>query len=640
MNLVSPIHWWWLLLALPIILFYILRTRLRKQPVATLLFWVKLFDEKRQRSLWNRLRHWASLLLQLAFLGLVVTALVDPLWSGQRENARQVVIVLDNSASMQTTTTDGTTRFEAACESAMEILSGLRDGDEIALMTAGSTERVVVGMTDFAPAIRDAIREIDVTDGPTRVREAIDTARRLTRSPDRREIVVISDFCFDAPELLDPSKDLRLVAIGQSVENAAITSLAVRRSLVDPIGYSALVVVKNFGESNVECRLTFQLDGALVDVIPIQIPAGGTVQKTIVKASADGGILSAQIRHDDGLAIDNQALAVLPRRPPIEVVLVTDEPSVYLESVLKAIPLVDLSTTSEVPEAAPENGFVVLHRVAPATLPTGRVLAIDPQSDSQWWKLGDEITQAIVAKQDPESPLLPHVQLLNVSLPGARALDVDSNATPLLTDASGATLMASVVRGEDRVVVLATNLDDGDLPLRIAFPVLMTNAVNWFLHRTGELQRALGTGELAEISSAGYARDQSSQNNESSQSNEWAWMDAADNIAPATRGVNGLLVGPADHVGIMHFGPRKQLQRLADDAGDGDRGAIDTSELERVAVNLASASESDLRPRVEIASSDPAFAGSGRRSIWFYLTLVALGLIVGEWFLYQRRIVG
>jgi hypothetical protein len=57
-----------------------------------------------------------------------------------------------------------------------------------------------------------------------------------------------------------------------------------------------------------------------------------------------------------------------------------------------------------------------------------------------------------------------------------------------------------------------------------------------------------------------------------------------------------------------------------------------------LAVNLANAAESDLRV---VDASRPAFqaglAGLAGRPIWFYLTLLATGLISAEWWLYQRR---
>lgn len=640
MNFVSPDRLVWLWVGLPIILFYILRTRLRKQPVATLLFWDQLFDQKRQRSLWQRLRHWLSLLLQLAFLLLIVGALIDPLWKGQKENARQIVIVLDNSASMQAETSDGTTRFEQAVEEAHGIVASLRAGDEIALVTAGGNVRVVVGMTDFGPAIRDGIDEIQITDGPTRVVEATEAARRLTRNQHHRDLIVITDLCFDdAQTLVDQTSqgqrpeapirghraDVQIRSVGEAIDNVGITSFAVRRSLVDPIGYAALVEVQNFSQQDMQCRLTIDLADDLVDVIPLELAPGELWKKTIVEGSASGGVLRAELDVTDSLAVDNQALAVLPERPKIPVVLVSEQPSLYLESVLQAIPLVELSAQTTPPERSPTGGFTVLHRIVPNPLPSGPLLAIDPRGDCDLWTLGEPIEQAIVASQESASPLMPHVQLLNVVLPNARELQLDDASTPLLTDATGATLMASIVRGDDRIAVLSADLDHSDLPLRIAFPVMMTNAVNWFLARTGELQPSLRTGELAQVACQRPPTE------------PWAWVDASGYIAPATVADRTAMVGPIQRAGLALLGPRSAVDVVNAADRPADRAS---AKLQPLAVNLCNASESDLRPRVELPDDQPVLSGSGHHSLWFYLACLGLGLVVGEWFLYQRRIVG
>ncbi|MGV3486443.1 MAG: vWA domain-containing protein [Planctomycetaceae bacterium] len=620
MNLASPDRLIWLLIAIPIVLLYILRTRLRKKSVATLLFWDQLFDEKRQRSLWQRLRHWISLLLQLAFLLLVTAALIDPLWKGQRENAREVVIVLDNSASMRAGQPDGENRFEQAKKLALELVATLRDGDEAALVTAGSSVRVAAGMTDFPPAIRDAIHALELTDGPTKIIEAVETARRLTRSETRRDLVVLSDFCFDNAAKLEDDKDVRLMPVGESQDNIGITSLAVRRSLVDPIGFAALIGSQNFGKHAIECRLSVNLGDELVDVFPLKLAAGQAWTKSIVGASAEGGVLRVTLGIQDALPTDNQAIAVLPPRPKIPVVLVTQEPSLYLESVMRAIPQVELSLATVPPKQSPEHGFVVLHRVVPRPLPTGRVLAIDPREDGDAWALGDEISQAIVAKQDSDSPLMPHVRLINVILPNARALEMKKPATPLLVDANGKTVMASIVDGDNRLVVLSANLDSSDLPLRIAFPVMMTNAVNWFLGRNGEIQPAMQTGQRSDIELPAATTE------------PWALRNHGGQITAITVADQRAHVGPIDHVGLVEVGPKRLFNAEADDQHD--------DSILPVAVNLCNPSESDLSPRVAVDRDDPARARIGQRSLWFYLAFLALGLIVGEWFLYQRRIVG
>ena len=86
MNFANPAALWWALLAVPIVVFYILKIRLRREPVSTIIFWRQIFHEKQPRSIWQHLRHLTSLALQLAFLALLVGGVVKPLLNWQTKN--------------------------------------------------------------------------------------------------------------------------------------------------------------------------------------------------------------------------------------------------------------------------------------------------------------------------------------------------------------------------------------------------------------------------------------------------------------------------------------------------------------------------------------------------------------------------
>ena len=76
MSLVHPTALLLAGLAVPIVIFYILKIRLRRVPVSTVIFWRQIFEEKKPRSIWQKLRHLVSLLIQLVLLFLLVGALV------------------------------------------------------------------------------------------------------------------------------------------------------------------------------------------------------------------------------------------------------------------------------------------------------------------------------------------------------------------------------------------------------------------------------------------------------------------------------------------------------------------------------------------------------------------------------------
>ncbi len=178
MHFASPTSLFWLLLAVPIVIFYLLRIRLRRVPVSTGMFWNQIFDEQKSRSIWRKLRHMTSLLLQLAFLALLVCAVADPFFDWEQLAARRVVLVVDNSASMQAKL-GAVTRLKAAKRRGRRLVRGLRTGDQMAIISATSPPRVESGFTDHQRTLADALTAIPATDGPTQVAEAV----RLGRSP-------------------------------------------------------------------------------------------------------------------------------------------------------------------------------------------------------------------------------------------------------------------------------------------------------------------------------------------------------------------------------------------------------------------------------------------------------------------------
>lgn len=650
MSLTSPERLIWLWVVVPIIGFYILKARLRRRRVATLLFWDQLFDEKLQRRWWQNMRHWLSLLMQLLIVGFVVLALVDPDFNLRPDESQELVLIIDNSASMRTARPGtGQTRLQEALQEASTFAAGLRPGDEAALLSAGSDVQVVVGMTDFAPAIQDGLDSIEPTDGPTQVLDAIQAARKLANDPERRRVVVFSDRCFDGQDQLTEADDVRWVQVGTSADNVAITRFQARRSTVDPLGYALLVELQNLSDEPAEGRLTLKLGDALEDVIPWSLEPNESWHTTIDGTSRDGGVLTAAIDAEDGLATDNVARAILPERPVIPVSLQSSEEdeAYYLSAVLDAIPLLNVSSAG----ASPDNrtgGLQVYSGVVPEQLPAGPVLLVSPASDgpaiavdggtAPAWTLGSSIETPLVARQQEDSPLLRHVQLLNVQLDQGRDVQVHERlgeATTLLESAEGAALLVAVDRPEGRLLILSTSLDASDLPLRIAFPVMMTNAVNWFMRRTSEIDPALATGQTAAVPWDVADNEEDA---------EQAVLIAPDGTQRRVTAEDGRArVGPLSTVGV--FGlvapsamPTSGSRQSADASPEDMVSQVSGTQGGLLAVNLCSQTESDLRLAEYEQQTEEDLPPAGAPA-WLYLILGSIGLVLTEWAFFNRRVI-
>ena len=144
----------------------------------------------------------------------------------------------------------------------------MRFRDEMAVIAAGSEPFVACGLTGHQRTLRNALEAIRPTDGPTRVKEAVELARRLLGgNRAEKSILVLTDGTFADSEKLLASSDVDAFLGGKNTANVAITRTQARRSLLDPIGYEILIEVANLAETPAKCRLEIDLDDDVVDVV-------------------------------------------------------------------------------------------------------------------------------------------------------------------------------------------------------------------------------------------------------------------------------------------------------------------------------------------------------------------------------------
>lgn len=678
-------------LALPIVALYILKVRLRRVPVSTNLFWKQIFEEKPPRSLWQQFRHWWSLLLQLLLLLLIVLAVTNPYFSRQSLQARRLVLVVDNSASMRATDI-GPTRLEAAKAAARELIDGIRFQDEISIVLAGVSPTVVASLTGHSPTLYEALQRIDFSDGPTAVQPALELARKLIGDHPQGEIIVLTDGCVDdvdvktteskaadeqplssaaddsatteTPVTSEPVIEYRLFSTETS--NVGITQFQVRRSLTDPLGYETLVSVKNASSVGISCRLELSLDEIPIDVLPLNLQPEEQWTRTLEKTSLDGGVVRAELTQikpagseqspaafpdnanienstdaavpktvvsikesgTDGLNVDNSAWAILPARK-IQKVLVVTTGNLFLEKVFEANPLVEVSVVSEFPATWPDDTLVILHGRVPEQLPEGNVFVIDPIGKCELWDTGERLENPLITEQDSESPLMRHFRLDNVVVPEARELVFTVAPQVLASTATGVPVFAEVPRAQGKCLVLTVSLDSSDLAFRTAFPIMVSNALGWFSEMTGDIVQSANSGSVARIplTSAGNAALQLVSPTQK------RFDVKAVPVSDDPTADRMVTAGPLNEVGLWTLTTAVSNKSVNSETIGAD--AV-------VAVNLASDKETDLRPRALISATARSGLQMSRwlsRPLWIYLTIVAMILTGVEWILYQRRFI-
>jgi hypothetical protein len=467
-------------------------------------------------------------------------------------------------------------------------------------------------------------------DGPTRVTEAVALARRLLAGHSRGQLILLTDGAGAEMARTDSTAGVHLITFGSPADNVAITQFQVRRQLRDIVGYQVFVEVGNFSQEKITCRLEITLNEELIDVVPLEIPANDRKTHVLDHSTEQGGHLWAKLDTADALERDNYAVALLPRQAALPVHLVT-RGNLFLEGVLQSIPRVQLTVSDQPPSSVPRNTLLIFDQHTPDAIPPGNVMVIDPNGTCDLWNLGSLIEHPLVATQADDSPLMTHVQLDNVIMNEARQLEILAEHQTLAASLQDEPLYASIDRPDGKVLVLTANLQRGDLPLRTAFPIMMTNAITWFRGPQGEFREALSTGSIVELDLQGKpepARPAGAPPERATTAvytDRLFLRDPRGDLRPLPPAGTRLTIGPLDQCGVWQVVTERRT------SGE------PTNVHAELACNLVNAQESNLQHQHDAAGMTPEIAAVGRRPAWLYLAAVALLFTSVEWLLYQRR---
>ena len=116
----APLAFWFALSLLVILILHGIKLFRRRLPTSTLFIWREITRESQASLRLDRIVRNLPMLLQLLLAALLVMALAQPLLLREVAFDKDVVLVIDASASMNTRTGSGT-RFDLAREMALDL---------------------------------------------------------------------------------------------------------------------------------------------------------------------------------------------------------------------------------------------------------------------------------------------------------------------------------------------------------------------------------------------------------------------------------------------------------------------------------------------------------------------------------------
>ena len=574
-----------------VVFLYWLKPPPQRVTVPSTFIWVRVMQERKRRSdFWRWL---VSLLVALAIGLAIAAALGKPVIEALSGRVRRIAVILDNSPTMMATTSSGETRWELALAHARDFLN--EGSPSSAFMVTDTCGQLP------ASGFVSRRRALELLDG---LEPSLEDRGQFPESDaflaDDTEVYFIGDGVL----VRDIPDSVQTISVFEPSDNVGITAFALRPVPAEPTRYEGFLELSN--HSTESKRVAMQIDGA----------GGASVQRAVTLAPGQvlgepvdvDNFLSGPIRvlidaPDDAFALDNVAYTYLAAPRRVDTVLVT-RGNAYLETLLDLDPRVALEIVApgdySVPEADGDvPGLYVFDRFAPEERPVAPVLLFRPTA--RGWlpaSAGEDLSDFSLMGVTSDHPILSHVSLADVVV--ERAAHIDPGEHEVIAGTSAEPVL---IVGENplRWAELTFDIADSSFPLQAGFPIFLANAVTW-LTSTDVVPAALGRFTVpARVASV---------------------TDGRGNEVP-TRSLGDITVFNPEAPGLYSV-------RTAD------------GELV-VSANL-------LSPKVSAVNAS-AFAGEsggaglvdyltgsvGGGELWLVLILIALVLILIEWWTYHRR---
>ena len=325
---------------------------------------LKAMQRRQVRRL--KIRQLLLLLLRMLIILVVVMAFARPTMKSGAIGAHasvSAVILLDNSASMSRSVTDGNL-FEIARERVSQLLDSFGEGDQVALLTLGRDDDGPAGMLASVAVAREKLSQLrtgyevaDLTGGLERATTLLENASSVNK-----ELYIVSDRQShglpEEPLLAESEARVCFVdlPLGEH-DNCTVTGLDFGGELILP-GHDFEITTMVRNHSNLkrdDLIVSLFLDGNRVAQTELQIDPGQEAAARFTRSVSRTGYHSGRVEiSDDDLMADNQYYFSFHIPDHFNLLLVKGDPAADLIS-LALVPSLSINQYWSVKEVTPDG---------------------------------------------------------------------------------------------------------------------------------------------------------------------------------------------------------------------------------------------------------------------------------------------
>lgn len=611
-------HLWLLSLLAPLVVFYFLKLKRPRAEIPSLALWRQVLQDQRVNSPFQRFKRNLLLLLQILLLLLLVLAATRPFWRGGPGGHRRVPVLIDCSASMGALDkAGGASRLEEAKHRVRTMIDGLSSDQEICLVSFDRMPHKRTSFTNNKRLLRDALDQLEVADVPGDLEQALRLVQALARSEPFDEVLLFSDGNFPPRVNVDLSFKLNFQRLAPGGSNLGITALSAQRAVSG--GWDVFVQVEGSADAEGNASVELFQDDKSAGSERITV-ARSRAQRMVFQVKGDHATsLRVELKPDgfDSLAADNTAYLDLPESRPLRIFVPKTLASYRLA--LQGLQGIELFPQETSDEASGSFDLVMSDRPQDVKIPARTRLTVGfiPAELQHFVAVGTNGSTVVDWKRD--APVLEHVQLADLVVldqprfaGDAGEADLENAGYEVLIHGQRGPLLVRKQDSEGLAYALLFHSDRSTLPYRVGFPIFVANVVQAALQQAGLAEvPANHTGVLPPLALTPHGKYQV--------------QSPAHTTETVSADDQGLVTGvAAAQSGIYSVSENGTVRRR-----------VGASVLSPGETSLAGVDQIQFNERLQVGAT--AAVVKTDWSLWPVFLLGALGLLLTEWWYFQKK---
>ena len=448
----------------PVIMLYILKRKYKEEVISSSLLWKEVYKNTRANTPWEKFKKNILLLLQIIIILSVILALMSPFISIGGKSYKNVIMVIDNTASMNTIYDDSNSRLEQGKTLAKEYLNSTKEGTNTYIISYDGSSNLLLNGNFNKSNATSIIDNISKSYGSGDISDVVSFVKAIGDGiGEEYEALIFTD-----KQVAISDINGRIVYLGNSGLNATVDNVS-HKFVDDKV--KVIANLTNNGDSLYEGDFSLYNGEELVAVEGLTLQVGESKTLSFELDSLNSDYLKGELSRKDILMEDNTYYHVVNENKVKKILLVTDE-NIFLEKAFGSIENTEVYKTNDASNITENDDYdlYVFDNKMPEVMPRkGNILFINPNSNEFFNVLqGGEIGQATAVKGSVSS----YLEDTQFTLSKYNIIETPYYGTNILTIGDNSIGFKGEIN-DRKIAALSFDLHSTDFALKKEFPILI-----------------------------------------------------------------------------------------------------------------------------------------------------------------------